>query len=512
MSLAEDRAPASPVAQPVRGVVVEPALVRLPGFERARLIARGEVPRTPLAHLTGIRLTHVAPGSATVVAPAGPWLLLADGSLDLAVVAEHALVMAALTGTPAGCEIHPAALSVHPLVATSVESETLVGRARIVRGGRKFIFVEATIEEASGRVVAFASASVVAGPAAASAEVAADDAAYRTPDPWQRSLPAEIFRLSRWADRPGVEVFNELRTGSAGVVPFQLLTGMEVVDVSRGSLTHALPASPWFRSRCPHVSPGVLAGLVSVTLGGAALTLSPGGMRTGTLDQSVTFLEHADTDGTALVARARVVHEGVVHEGCTAVLECEVTDGAGTRVAYGHQTATLIPGHDRAAVLTERRMLTLVFTDIVASTERAARLGDEDWGGVLRSHHATVRRQLDVYRGTEVKTTGDGFLVSFDAPGRALHFARAVRDALRTDGTPIRVGIHTGETELSDGDVSGIAVHVAARVLDVAAPGDIVVSGVVRELAAGSGLAFTDLGEHTLRGIDAPLRLFAVDD
>jgi len=159
----------------------------------------------------------------------------------------------------------------------------------------------------------------------------------------------------------------------------------------------------------------------------------------------------------------------------------------------------------------DRVLATVLFTDIVGSTERAATLGDRAWRTVLDTHHGIVRRELERHRGREVRTVGDGFLATFDGPARAIRCACAIRDGVRLLGMEIRAGLHTGECELMGDDVGGIAVHIGARVAAKAGPGEVVVSSTVKDLVAGSGLRFADRGTHNLRGVPGEWRLFAVE-
>ena len=159
----------------------------------------------------------------------------------------------------------------------------------------------------------------------------------------------------------------------------------------------------------------------------------------------------------------------------------------------------------------DRVLATVLFTDIVGSTERAATLGDRAWRALLDSHHGIVRRELERHRGREVKTMGDGFLATFDGPARAVRCACAIRDGVRPFGIEIRAGLHTGECELMGEDVGGIAVHIGARVAGSAGPGEVVVSSTVKDLVAGSGLRFADRGMHSLHGVPGDWRLFAVE-
>jgi class 3 adenylate cyclase len=157
----------------------------------------------------------------------------------------------------------------------------------------------------------------------------------------------------------------------------------------------------------------------------------------------------------------------------------------------------------------DRVLATVLFTDIVASTERVAVLGDRGWRELLAAHHAEVRRQLDRFQGREVDTAGDGFLATFDGPARAVRCGYAIRGAVGELGLEIRAGVHTGEVELADGKVTGIAVHTGARVASLAGPGEVLASSTVKDLVAGSGIAFEDRGEHELKGVGS-WRLYSV--
>jgi class 3 adenylate cyclase len=165
---------------------------------------------------------------------------------------------------------------------------------------------------------------------------------------------------------------------------------------------------------------------------------------------------------------------------------------------------------ERPAPLTERVLATVLFTDIVGSTETAAEVGDAAWSTLLSKHHATVRRELDRHRGKEVDTAGDGFLATFDGPARAIRCALSIRDELGELGIRVRAGVHTGECELADGKVRGIAVHIGARVMSLAEPDEVLVSSTVRDLVAGSGLAFRSRGTHVLKGVPDEWHLYAV--
>ncbi|MEY2474441.1 MAG: hypothetical protein QOK28_3770 [Actinomycetota bacterium] len=157
----------------------------------------------------------------------------------------------------------------------------------------------------------------------------------------------------------------------------------------------------------------------------------------------------------------------------------------------------------------DRVLATVLFTDVVQSTDRLVEMGDRRWRDLLGAHHEQVRRQLHRFGGREVNTTGDGFLATFDGPARAIRCARSVRDAVRGLGLEVRAGLHTGEIEVKSGDISGVAVHVAARVAALARPNEVLVSRTVTDLVAGSGIEFHDRGEHELKGVPGTWQLFS---
>jgi pimeloyl-ACP methyl ester carboxylesterase/class 3 adenylate cyclase len=181
-------------------------------------------------------------------------------------------------------------------------------------------------------------------------------------------------------------------------------------------------------------------------------------------------------------------------------------DGAGECLAQIQKFvtgATPLPEFDS-------RVCTIMFTDIVGSTDRAVEIGDRRYQDLLESHHAKIRSELRLYRGQEINTTGDGFVASFDGPARAIQCGLAITSAVKEIGLNVRVGLHTGECEVRSGELSGIALNIAARVAALAAPARVLVSQTVRDLVAGSGLKFIDGGVHSLKGLPEQWRLFEV--
>jgi class 3 adenylate cyclase len=159
----------------------------------------------------------------------------------------------------------------------------------------------------------------------------------------------------------------------------------------------------------------------------------------------------------------------------------------------------------------DRMVCTLLFTDIVDSTQLAERIGDQRWGDLVHEHNEAIRAAFAEYGGREVKTMGDGFLATFDGPARAVRCAAAIQSAVAPLGLTVRAGLHTGECVVTDDDVEGIAVHVAARVADIARPGAVAVSQTVRDLVVGSELTFSDYGVHTFKGVSDPWHVYELE-
>jgi class 3 adenylate cyclase len=155
-------------------------------------------------------------------------------------------------------------------------------------------------------------------------------------------------------------------------------------------------------------------------------------------------------------------------------------------------------------------LATVLFTDIVGSTQNAVALGDRRWHELLEAHRTAVRHELERFRGQEVDTAGDGFLATFDGPARAIRCAIAIRGVVERVGLAVRAGLHTGECEMHGSSVTGIAVHMGARVAALAGSGEVLVSSTVKDLVAGSGIEFEDRGVHELKGVPGEWRLYAV--
>jgi class 3 adenylate cyclase len=182
---------------------------------------------------------------------------------------------------------------------------------------------------------------------------------------------------------------------------------------------------------------------------------------------------------------------------CSALVRCR---------RWGKWTEQFLANHNQHE--RHRALRTFLFTDIVGSTGRAAEMGDRQWVEVLEKYYTVVRKELAIFRGHEIDTTGDGFLATFEVPAQAIRCASAIRDVMGSLGLQIKAGLHAGECERLGNSIAGIAVHIGARVVAIAGPGEVLVSSTIRELVMGSGIGFVDHGTHSLKGVPGEWRLF----
>lgn len=222
-----------------------------------------------------------------------------------------------------------------------------------------------------------------------------------------------------------------------------------------------------------------------------------------------TLVLHAQGDLTCHIDRGRDLADRIPN---AKFIEMKCSDHA----PYGSCSDTIVReieaflGKGHKAYVSDRVLTTVLFTDIVDSTQLAVDLGDVMWSDLLEEHHEAVRHALEIFRGHEVKTTGDGFHATFDGPARAIQCAAAIRESTHRLGLNLRIGIHTGECEIRGKSLEGVAIHVAARVSAMAPGGDILVSRTVKDLVSGSGIEFEDFGTHSLKGITDEYQLFKV--
>jgi class 3 adenylate cyclase/alpha-beta hydrolase superfamily lysophospholipase len=223
-----------------------------------------------------------------------------------------------------------------------------------------------------------------------------------------------------------------------------------------------------------------------------------------------TLVLHRESDLVVQIATGRFIAEQIPGARFVQLSGEDHLPWAGDWQALVGEVEEFLTG-ERAAADIDRVLATVMFTDIVGSTESAARLGDRRWGDVVARHDELVRRKLDRYRGRPVKTLGDGFLATFDGPARAVRCAREIAEEVRSLGIEVRAGLHTGECELVGDDVAGMAINIGARVSSLAGPGEVLVSRTVKDLVYGSGIEFAERGEHTLKGVPGGWQLYAVE-
>ena len=491
--------------EPVRGSIPPPWFSSLSGIERVRTFNQGALLMPPLCRLLGIRSAHVGVGSGTWVMPASAATLFPAGQLEIVPFMEASLHGCALTAMAPGVSIRPLTLSANYFRPVRPQPGNLLARARVANISSQFVFTEVEIEDAEGRQIAHACSHAAIEtvdpppPAPPSPFKPVDEPAYATPDPYLRAYKSIDAPVS------GNELLEQLRR-NAEAYPIMALFGVRFEHVERGHVVFTAPASEWFCLYSRHVSAGIIASLNNVA-GWCAGLIQGGGSGAG-LDKHVRFHAPLPADGRPVRFEGNVAHDDYFM-----ITQTQTHASAGTLIATASGSAAAVDEARRAArrqADAKRVLTTLLFTDIVDSTGHAERLGDERWRTVLDEHHARVRREIARNEGIEVKTIGDGFFARFESPARAVACARIVRDSIRSLGIEIRAGIHTGECELHGRDLAGMAVHLASRIQAAAVPGEILVSGTVKDLTVGSEIRFTDRGEHELKGVAGRWRLYCV--
>lgn len=496
-----------------RGGFPESGFDALPGMERARAVLRGLVPRPPLSHLLGLRVTQVGSGTATMTMPASPWLQGPNGRLYYNSLNEAASSIAVLSGAPPGVEPQTTATFVNFFRPAVPESESLIARARVLNSGPTFTHTEASIEDGLGRLVSHATQAAVlrpVDPVSPSAPLLEPipEPAYATPDPYKRPLPAGVGVVAREAleAQDGLTVLRRVFFEDLPRPPLLELFGGRPVAVEAGKVTLEVPSTQWLCDWRGETTPGVLTDLGGFLAWAALIAASPAGSHIGVSSGSGAIFRTIEPDGRPLIIEGRLADR----EADMLVGIGTITDASGRRVAIAQVNGLLQPSRRPLAVRTQRMLLTVLFTDLVQSTRKAEQLGDDRWRELLAQHHALVRHDLDACKGREVKTTGDGFLATFENPADCVGCARRIREAIRGLGLEVRVGIHIGQCDVTNGDVAGIAVHLASRVLSIADSGEILVSSTVRDLLLGSEFKFEDRGRHQLKGIEGEWQLFAL--
>jgi class 3 adenylate cyclase len=501
--------------EPARGSVPPPWFWSLSGFDRMRAFSDGLLPWPPLSRLTGMRMSHVDAGSTTWTMPASDWLVGYGGLLDLTMLIETALTGASLTTVPAGATVTPVTFSVNHFRVPRAARGNVIAHARVVNSSSLFVFTEVWVQDPDGRPLAQGSSQAAIVPVTPppppplGSLQRAEEPTYATADPYLRPTTATAG-LERSLDG-GTSGLEALKASLEGQVrsPLADLFGLRDGFIEEGTVGMSMPASDWLCRFTRHVAPGALASLANMAGWMGALTLHPPGHWMAGLDLVVRFHGLALPDGRDLRGTASGVMPG---SGNVVVAPVKVVDADERLLVTGSVAGVFVDTSRRIARTgpkAERVLTTILVTDIVASTGHADRLGDEKWRELLDRHNEVVRRAIADHGGSEVKTTGDGFQVRFDSPTEAVRCALAACDGVRPLGLEIRAGAHTGEVELHDGDLAGLAVHIAARLEGQANAGEVVVSSTVKDLAIGSGLVFEDRGERELKGIPGTWQVYA---
>ena len=332
---------------------------------------------------------------------------------------------------------------------------------------------------------------------------------YDSPDPYLRNFP--ISPIAEIMERDsGLSMLRQFRDGQL-LMPAASLYGLLLEVCEERRVVLSMPASEWFCAFDRHVSPQAVGAFADMAVSCGLFALHEPGSTHALIGCDTRFLRRAAADGRRLTAEVIVTATSqYLH-----TLGVTVRDADGGLVAE----ATGLTGRfddsrrQRRRRKESRRILaTLLFIDIVDSTGHALRLGDAGWRSLLEEHRLKVRREISRLSGTEVDTPGDGFFIRFDSPAYAIDAARAARAANAMLGLAVRCGIHTGECETEGSRLTGLAVHIAARVMAEAAPGEIAVTSTVRELTGGSGRRFAELGEKHLKGVPDTWWLYRVED
>jgi uncharacterized protein (TIGR00369 family) len=493
-------------------------VLQLPGLELLRASLERRLADPPVTKLTGLRLSEVGLGMASAWMPASAWWQSAAGVFlagTTAFVANLALGSSVLTSAPAGMGVTTTELSVSFLRAATVRSQTIIGRGRLIQATRSLGLAEATLEDARGRLLGHSSSRSVlyrADPEILAARRLPEVPASDLTEPYLREVEGDIYGQEYWDTTAGLAVMQQLVDGLDP--PCFRLLGVRAVEAREGAMTMSMAASGWLCNGFGVVYTGAVAYLADAAMTLAVGTTVPAATAFSTIDLKLYLLRPVLPADGELIARATVAHRGRT----IAIATCQITGPDGALVAQATGSVLILPRRhwerpvqvaDEITAESGRVLTTVLFTDIVGSTRQAAGLGDDRWRQVLAEHHAIVREQIRRFRGREVDTAGDGFLIAFDGAARAVQCAMAVRQHLRRIGLEIRSGIHVGECEEIGGQLVGIAVHIGSRVLGIAEPGEVLVSSTVRDLVAGSAIEFDDRGEHTLKGIAGPWRLYA---
>jgi uncharacterized protein (TIGR00369 family) len=507
------------VREAPQGSTWGPEVLQLPGLELLRASLERRLPEPPVSKLTGLRLSEVGLATASAWMPASAWWQSAAGVFlagTTAFVADMALGSSVLTSAPAGMGVTTSELSVSFLRAATIRCQTITARGRLIHATRSLGLAEAALTDARGRLLGHASSRCVlfrTDPEILAGRRLPEAPASDLAEPYLREVKGDVYGQEYWDVTAGLAVMQQLADGKTQVPCFQLL-GIRPVHAEEGSMTMAMAASGWLCDGFGVVYAGAIAYLADAAITLAAGTTVPQGTAFSTIDLKLYMLRSVIPVDGELLARATVAHRGRT----IAIANCQITGPDGALIAQATGSVLVLPGRnwqrpvqvaDEITAESGRVLTTVLFTDIVGSTRRAAEVGDDRWRQMLAEHHAVVREQIRRFGGREVDTAGDGFLIAFDSAARAVRCALAVREQLHHIGLEIRSAVHAGECDESGGKLVGIAVHIGSRLLGIAAPGEVLASSTVKDLVAGSGIEFDDRGEHTLKDIAGQWHLYS---
>jgi class 3 adenylate cyclase len=499
--------------EPARGLVPPPWIYSLPGMERMLLFARRYLAAPPSARLYGLSLGHVSIGSATATMKASS-VTQHIPALNISPVVLEALQDAATTALEPGMDVVPITYTLEYFRNPRPQPGNFLARARIINTSNISISCAADVEDPVGRLVGTAISQwgiepvMPSPPAAPVGMEPIDEPTYATPDPPDRPPVGAVPPLELSQRYGGLELIKMLIGGELPSLPLMNTLGMRFENAEEGDVALSMPASEWLCMWNRSVSPAGIDPFLGAANASCTATLFQPGQSVAIIECNTRFFRRVPADGRLMRARSKVT----LRNGNLVNTEAIATDEEGHPFAAQQTTNILLDPRAHRPGEQERVLATLLFTDIVGSTVHAERLGDTKWRSLLAEHDKLVRQELGAHKGREVKTTGDGFLVRFDSPAAAIRCARAIRDGVRRLNLEIRAGIHIGECEVHGTDLAGIALHVAARIMALAGNNEILVSQMVRDLAAGSGVHFGAAERHALRGVEGEWNLFRVED
>jgi uncharacterized protein (TIGR00369 family) len=496
--------------EPARGEILSPEWRAMPAAERVRISMYERTrPIPPICRLLGITVTQIGPGIMTCHAPVTGWLQHFNGMVEPTFLADAAMRWVVESVMPAMTTCDTVQLHVNYVRTVLLDAVNLIAKARTVHVGRAYGVAQVEIEDARGRLMTHAVGRYAIRPFEAEPAQIAVEAAGQTPDPYLRPPAGRVISLQRLAQITGPENAGAW-AAAVNDAPISHLIGTRVDQVGDGTATVAMPVTPWLLTLSQSVVSGVLVAAPHIALYGAVGSVQSERAHFRPADVRVDFFRDIAADGRDITATASVV----VHTGDSDLATAQVHDSDGNLFAFASLRTVRTEDPLRRGVEEqepERVLATVLFTDIVGSTEKASQLGDNDWNDLLARHHEIVREQLERHGGREVKVVGDGFLATFDSPAKAIRCARAIVSEVPRLGIEVRAGVHTGECEVQDGDLGGMTVHIGARVAAEAGAREVLVSGAVRDMLAGSSLRFRDRGTHQLKGVEGEWRLFAVE-